>query len=108
MEYNGGFRLAIDMDLVFCKSSYLFIKLSPMVGSLSFFLILMPFTHWFFSLVENPLMDFGVWSQFQGQSMPQLNYIILNQLKKIFRSKHTLLSHKMRFKPFFPFLLARI
>lgn len=108
MEHNGGFYLARDMDLVFCKSTYLFIKLSPMVGSLSFSLTLMPFTHWFSSLVEDPLMDFGVWSQFQGQSMPQLNYIILNQLKKIFRSKHTLLSHKMRFKPFFPFLLARI
>lgn len=35
--------------------------------------------------------------------MPQLTSIIVNQLKKIIKRKHTLPSYKIRFKPFFPF-----
>ncbi|XP_029788522.1 PDZ domain-containing protein 8 [Suricata suricatta] len=103
VEYNGGFHLAIDVDLVFGKSAYLFVKLSRVVGRLRFVLTRVPFTHWFFSFVEDPLIDFEVRSQFEGRPMPQLTSIIVNQLKKIIKRKHTLPSYKIRFKPFFPF-----
>ena len=52
VEYNGGFHLAIDVDLVFGKSAYLFVKLSRVVGRLRFVLTRVPFTHWFFSFVD--------------------------------------------------------
>ncbi|KAL6087389.1 hypothetical protein STEG23_027605 [Scotinomys teguina] len=81
VEYNGGFHLAIDVDLVFGKSAYLFVKLSRV----------------------DPLIDFEVRSQFEGRPMPQLTSIIVNQLKKIIKRKHTLPSYKIRFKPFFPY-----
>ncbi|XP_054974752.1 PDZ domain-containing protein 8 isoform X1 [Sorex araneus] len=103
VEYHGGFHLAIDVDLVFGKSAYLFVKLSRVVGRLRFVLTRVPFTHWWFSFVEEPLIDFEVRSQFEGRPMPQLTSIIVNQLKKIVKRKHTLPSYKIRFKPFFPF-----
>ncbi|XP_006879968.1 PREDICTED: PDZ domain-containing protein 8 [Elephantulus edwardii] len=103
VEYHGGFHLAIDVDLVFGKSAYLFVKLSRVVGRLRLVLTRVPFTHWFFSFVEDPLIDFEVRSQFEGRPMPQLTSIIVNQLKKIIKRKHTLPSYKIRFKPFFPF-----
>ncbi|XP_007935042.1 PDZ domain-containing protein 8 [Orycteropus afer afer] len=103
VEYHGGFHLAIDVDLVFGKSAYLFVKLSRVVGRLRFVLTRVPFTHWFFSFVDDPLIDFEVRSQFEGRPMPQLTSIIVNQLKKIIKRKHTLPSYKIRFKPFFPF-----
>uniref|UniRef100_A0A8D1GLE2 PDZ domain-containing protein 8 n=1 Tax=Sus scrofa TaxID=9823 RepID=A0A8D1GLE2_PIG len=91
VEYDGGFHLAIDVDLVFGKSAYLFVKLSRVEGRLRFVLTRVPFTHWFFSFVEDPLIDFEVRSQFEGRPMPQLTSIIVNQLKKIIKRKHTLL-----------------
>uniref|UniRef100_A0A2K5K706 PDZ domain-containing protein 8 n=2 Tax=Colobus angolensis palliatus TaxID=336983 RepID=A0A2K5K706_COLAP len=103
VEYNGGFHLAIDVDLVFGKSAYLFVKLSRVVGRLRLVFTRVPFTHWFFSFVEDPLIDFEVRSQFEGRPMPQLTSIIVNQLKKIIKRKHTLPSYKIRFKPFFPY-----
>ncbi|XP_070338553.1 PDZ domain-containing protein 8 isoform X2 [Equus asinus] len=96
VEYNGGFHLAIDVDLVFGKSAYLFVKLSRVVGRLRFVLTRVPFTHWFFSFVEDPLIDFEVRSQFEGRPMPQLTSIIVNQLKKVIKRKHTLPSYKIR------------
>lgn len=96
VEYDGGFHLAIDVDLVFGKSAYLFVKLSRVVGRLRFVLTRVPFTHWFFSFVEDPLIDFEVRSQFEGRPMPQLTSIIVNQLKKIIKRKHTLPSYKIR------------
>ncbi|KAM7330403.1 hypothetical protein ACRRTK_012016 [Alexandromys fortis] len=95
VEYDGGFHLAIDVDLVFGKSAYLFVKLSRVVGRLRFVLTRVPFTHWFFSFVEDPLIDFEVRSQFEGRPMPQLTSIIVNQLKKIIKRKHTLPSYKI-------------
>ncbi|KAM9052039.1 PDZ domain-containing protein 8 isoform 3-T4 [Megaptera novaeangliae] len=96
VEYSGGFHLAIDVDLVFGKSAYLFVKLSRVVGRLRFVLTRVPFTHWFFSFVEDPLIDFEVRSQFEGRPMPQLTSIIVNQLKKVIKRKHTLPSYKIR------------
>lgn len=96
VEYNGGFHLAIDVDLVFGKSAYLFVKLSRVVGRLRFVLTRVPFTHWFFSFVEDPLIDFEVRSQFEGRPMPQLTSIIVNQLKKVIKRKHTLPNYKIR------------
>ncbi|XP_059517538.1 PDZ domain-containing protein 8 isoform X2 [Myotis daubentonii] len=96
VEYHGGFHLAIDVDLVFGKSAYLFVKLSRVVGRLRFVLTRVPFTHWFFSFVEDPLIDFEVRSQFEGRPMPQLTSIIVNQLKKVIKRKHTLPSYKIR------------
>ncbi|XP_029139841.1 PDZ domain-containing protein 8 [Protobothrops mucrosquamatus] len=103
MEYDGGFHLAIDADLVFGKSAYLFAKISRIVGRLRLVFTRIPFTHWSFAFVDEPLIDLEVKSQFEGRPLPQLTSIIVNQFKKVIRRKHTLPHYKIRFKPFFPF-----
>ncbi|TRY91893.1 hypothetical protein DNTS_015049 [Danionella cerebrum] len=103
LEYNGGFHLAIDVDLVFGKSAYLFVKMTRVMGRLKLQFTRMPFTHWSFSFLEDPLIDFEVKSQFEGRPLPQLTSIIVNQLKRVVKKKHTLPNYKIRYKPFFPF-----
>ncbi|XP_068597446.1 PDZ domain-containing protein 8 [Brachionichthys hirsutus] len=103
LEYNGGFHLAIDVDLVFGKSAYLFVKMRRVVGRLRLQFTRTPFSHWSFSFLEDPLVDFEVKSQFEGRPLPQLTSIIVNQLKRVIKKKHTLPNYKIRYKPFFPF-----
>ncbi|KFQ38914.1 PDZ domain-containing protein 8, partial [Mesitornis unicolor] len=102
LEYNGGFHLAIDADLVFGKSAYLFVKISRVMGKLKLVFTRLPFTHWSFSFMDDPVIHFEVKSQFEGRPMPQLTSIIVNQFKKVIKRKHTLPNYKIRFKPFFP------
>nr|XP_030132383.3 PDZ domain-containing protein 8 [Taeniopygia guttata] len=102
LEYNGGFHLAIDADLVFGKSAYLFVKISRVMGRLKLVFTRLPFTHWSFSFMDDPVILFEVRSQFEGRPMPQLTSIIVNQFKKVIKRKHTLPNYKIRFKPFFP------
>ncbi len=96
LEYNGGFHLAIDVDLVFGKSAYLFVKMTRVAGRLKLQFTRMPFTHWSFSFLEDPLIDFEVKSQFEGRPLPQLTSIIVNQLKRVIKKKHTLPNYKIR------------
>uniref|UniRef100_A0A1A8N5F0 PDZ domain containing 8 n=3 Tax=Nothobranchius rachovii TaxID=451742 RepID=A0A1A8N5F0_9TELE len=103
IEYSGGFHLAIDVDLVFGKSAYLFVKMRRVVGRLRLQFTRMPFSHWSFSFVEDPLVDFEVKSQFEGRPLSQLTSFIVNQLKRVIKRKHTLPNYKIRYKPFFPF-----
>ncbi|CAJ1057680.1 PDZ domain-containing protein 8 [Xyrichtys novacula] len=103
IEYNGGFHLAIDVELVFGKSAYLFVKMRRVVGRLRLQFTRMPFSHWSFSFLEDPLVDFEAKSQFEGRPLPQLTSIIVNQLKRVIKKKHTLPNYKIRYKPFFLF-----
>lgn len=96
LEYNGGFHLAIDVDLVFGKSAYLFVKMTRVAGRLKLQFTRMPFTHWSFSFLEDPIIDFEVKSQFEGRPLPQLTSIIVNQLKRVIKKKHTLPNYKIR------------
>ncbi|XP_069756140.1 PDZ domain-containing protein 8 [Narcine bancroftii] len=103
LEYHGGFHLAIDVDLVFGKSAYLFVKMRKVAGRLRLQFTRRPFTHWSFAFVDDPFIDFEVRSQFEGRPMPQLTSIIVNQLKRVIKRKHTLPNYKIRYKPFFPY-----
>uniref|UniRef100_A0A8D0BCL0 PDZ domain containing 8 n=1 Tax=Salvator merianae TaxID=96440 RepID=A0A8D0BCL0_SALMN len=103
MEYSGGFHLAIDVDLVFGKSAYLFAKISKVVGRMRLVFTRLPFTHWSFAFVDDPIIGLEVKSQFEGRPLPQLTSIIVNQFKKVIKRRHTLPHYKIRFKPFFPF-----
>lgn len=99
IEYNGGFHLAIDVELVFGKSAYLFVKMRRVVGRLRLQFTRVPFSHWSFSFLEDPLVDFEVKSQFEGRPLPQLTSIIVNQLKRVIKKKHTLPNYKIRYGP---------
>ncbi|NXN20808.1 PDZD8 protein, partial [Nycticryphes semicollaris] len=103
LEYNGGFQLAIDADLVFGKSAYLFVKISQVTGKLKLVFTRLPFTHWSFSFMDDPVILFEVKSQLEGRPLPSLTSVIVNQFKKVIKRNHTLPNYKIRFKPFFPF-----
>lgn len=97
IEYNGGFHLAIDVELVFGKSAYLFVKMRRVVGRLRLQFTRVPFSHWSFTFLEDPLVDFEVRSQFEGRPLPQLTSIIVNQLKRVIKKKHTIPNYKIRY-----------
>nr|XP_033796900.1 PDZ domain-containing protein 8 [Geotrypetes seraphini] len=103
VEYEGGFQLAVDVELVFGKSAYLFVRLTRVRGRARLLFSRLPFTHWSLAFAEEPLIDFEVRSQFEGRPMPQLTSVIVNQLKRVIKRKHTLPNYKIRYKPFFPF-----
>lgn len=96
IEYSGGFHLAIDADLVFGKSASLFVKISRILGRIRLVFTRLPFTHWSFSFVDEPVIGFDVKSQFEGRPLPQLSSIIVSQFKKVIRRKHTLPHYKIR------------
>lgn len=96
VEYNGGFHLAIDVELVFGKSAYLFVKMRRVVGRLRLQFTRTPFSHWSFAFLDDPLVDFEARSQFEGRPLPQLTSIIVNQLKRVIKKKHTLPNYKIR------------
>ncbi|XP_075902185.1 PDZ domain-containing protein 8 [Nelusetta ayraudi] len=108
IEYNGGFHLAIDVELVFGKSAYLFVKMRRVVGRLRLQFTRTPFSHWSFAFLDDPLVDFEARSQFEGRPLPQLTSIIVNQLKRVIKKKHTLPNYKIRYKPFFPFQVQAV
>lgn len=102
VEYGGGLRLAVDVELLFGKSASLSVRLGRVQGRLRLMFSRLPFTHWSFSFLDEPLIDFQVHSHFEGRPMPQLTSIIVTQLKRVIKKKHTLPNYKIRYKPFFP------
>ncbi|XP_069835780.1 PDZ domain-containing protein 8 isoform X1 [Dendropsophus ebraccatus] len=101
-EYEGGLRMAVDVELLFGKSASLSVRLGRVQGRLRLMFCRLPFTHWAFCFLDEPLIDFQVHSQFEGRPMPQLTSIIVTQLKRVIKRKHTVPNYKIRYKPFFP------
>lgn len=52
LTYNGGFQLAIDLDMVFGKSAYLSVKVTKLSGLARLQFSRNPYTHWSFSFVD--------------------------------------------------------
>ncbi|RNA42097.1 PDZ domain-containing 8, partial [Brachionus plicatilis] len=55
-------------------------------------------------LISEPIVEMEGSSQFDGRSMPKLTYLLVNQIRRSIRRKHTLPNYKIRFKPFFEIL----
>ena len=52
LEYNGGFLIAIEVDLLFGKSAYLAVKLAHLAGRGRLQFSRQPCTHWSFAFYE--------------------------------------------------------
>ncbi|XP_078683133.1 PDZ domain-containing protein 8-like isoform X1 [Branchiostoma floridae x Branchiostoma belcheri] len=103
VDYKGGFRLAVDVDLVFGRTAYLSVKVTKLKGRVRLQFSREPFSHWSFSFYEEPELEFDAQSQFGSRVFPQLTSIIINQIRRSVRKKHTLPYYKLRFKPFFDY-----
>lgn len=61
-----------------------------------------PYTHWSLSFYSEPILELEAQSQFQGRQLqPQIISLIINQIRRAVKRKHTLPRYKMRYKPFF-------
>lgn len=57
-----------------------------------------PYTHWSFSFFSDPVLDLAVESHFQGRQLQSnITNLIVNQIKKAIKRKHTLPNYKIRF-----------
>ncbi|XP_066999590.2 PDZ domain-containing protein 8 isoform X2 [Anabrus simplex] len=101
LEYSGGFQLAIDANMVLGKMAYLAVKVNNLSGLARLQFTRLPYTHWSFSFYNDPVLELQVESQFQGRPLPQITSLIINQIRKSLKKKHTLPNYKLRYKPFF-------
>lgn len=101
LDYRGGFQLALGIDLVLGKQVFLSVTVMNLQGRARLQFSHKPYTHWSFSFYEEPQIDFLVESKFGGRATPQLTSLIIKQIKRTIRKKHTLPNYKFRMKPFF-------
>lgn len=102
LEYDGGFQLSVDADMVLGRTAFLSVCITKLKGKARLQLTRYPFTHWSISFYNEPYVDFAVESQFQGRHLSQITSLITTQIRRTLRKKHTLPHYKMRFRPFFP------
>ncbi|XP_037070279.1 PDZ domain-containing protein 8-like [Pollicipes pollicipes] len=60
-----------------------------------------PFSHWAYSFIGDPTIEVEAESQFQGRPQPRITAVIVRQIKRTLRKRHTLPNYKLRYKPFF-------
>ncbi|XP_030755746.1 PDZ domain-containing protein 8 [Sitophilus oryzae] len=102
LDYSGNFLLCIDAKMKFGKTAFLSIKVKKISGLARLQFSRQPYTHWSFSFFTEPTLDLGVESHFQGRQLQSnITNLIVNQIKKAIRRKHTLPNYKIRYKPFF-------
>ncbi|XP_067124467.1 PDZ domain-containing protein 8 isoform X2 [Centruroides vittatus] len=102
IEYDGGFQLSVDADMVLGRTAFLSVCITKLKGKARLQLTRYPFTHWSISFYNEPYVDFAVESQIQGRPLSQITSLITTQIRRTLRKKHTLPHYKMRFRPFFP------
>lgn len=114
LDYTGNFLLCIDAKMKFSKTAYLSIKglFTFLKGSANLIIIIsvkkisglvrlqfsrQPYTHWSFSFYNEPVLDLAVESHFQGRQLQaNITNLIVNQIKKSIKRKHTLPNYKIR------------
>ncbi|VDM97176.1 unnamed protein product [Thelazia callipaeda] len=102
VDYTGGFQSSVDVSMLFGRFAQLSIKLTRLSGKVRLKLTREPFTHWAFSFVDMPVLDFQVDSQWQGKQVKHLIPFITQQLRRMVQRKHVWPSYKIRYRPFFP------
>ncbi|XP_060526911.1 PDZ domain-containing protein 8 isoform X2 [Cylas formicarius] len=102
VDYAGNFLLSVDARMKFGKTAYLSIKVKRISGLVRLQFSRQPYTHWSFSFFNEPTLDLAVESHFQGRQLQSnVTNLIMNQIKKAIKRKHTLPNYKIRYKPFF-------
>ncbi|XP_017773044.1 PREDICTED: PDZ domain-containing protein 8 [Nicrophorus vespilloides] len=102
LDYTGNFSLSVGAKMKFGKTAYLSIKVKRIAGLARLQFTRTPYTHWSFSFYTEPEMEFAVESHFQGRQLQSnITNLIVNQIKKAIKRKHTLPNYKIRYKPFF-------
>ncbi|XP_020297884.1 PDZ domain-containing protein 8 isoform X2 [Pseudomyrmex gracilis] len=102
LHYSGNFQLSIDVKMLLGKTAYMALQVKRVSGKARLQFTRVPYTHWSLSFYSDPILELEVQSQFQGRQLqPQIISIIISQIRKAVKRKHTLPRYKMRYKPFF-------
>ncbi|KAL5275636.1 PDZD8 family protein [Megaselia abdita] len=102
LNYKGNFRGCIEADMVLGKKGSLQLIVQELSGPARLQFTRNPYNHWSLSFIGDPQLTLGIESQFQGRQLQSnITNVIINQIRKALRRKHTLPNYKMRFKPFF-------
>ncbi|XP_008556866.1 PDZ domain-containing protein 8 isoform X1 [Microplitis demolitor] len=102
LHYSGNFQLSIDVKMLLGKTAYLFLQVKQISGKARLQFTRIPYTHWSLSFYTEPVLELEVQSHFQGRQLqPQIVSLIIGQIRRAIRRKHTLPRYKMRYKPFF-------
>lgn len=113
IDYAGNFSLGIDGKAKFDKAAFLSIKGMFFCVNFMYFLIPLsvkricglvrlqftriPYTHWSFSFYTDPLIELAVDTHFQGRHLQaNISNLIIHQIKKAIKRKHTLPNYKIR------------
>lgn len=80
LEYNDGFSISVDVDLILGRSAYVHIKVVSLKGRARLEFKREPFTHWYFQFISEPEIAFSAASQFESKQIPQLTSLIINQV----------------------------
>ncbi|XP_002119632.2 uncharacterized protein LOC100178092 [Ciona intestinalis] len=103
IEYDGNLRLAVDVDLVFGKTAFVSLRIKYLKGSIRLQFSRFPCAHWSVCFVEEPDIKFDVDTSFETKQLPQLGSLIVNQIRRTIKKKHTFPHYKLRYNPVFSF-----
>lgn len=79
------------------KTNVTFLIVKRIYGQLRLQFSRQPYTHWSFSFYTDPLLNLAVESHFQGRQLQSnITNLIVNQIKKAIKRKHTLPNYKIR------------
>ncbi|XP_037070009.1 PDZ domain-containing protein 8-like isoform X2 [Pollicipes pollicipes] len=101
VEYNGGLKISILADIVLNRKGFVFLKIERLSGQVLLRFTRRPFSHWAYSFIGDPTIEVEAESQFQGRPQPRITAVIVRQIKRTLRKRHTLPNYKLRYKPFF-------
>ncbi|KAF4531644.1 hypothetical protein B566_EDAN006575 [Ephemera danica] len=110
LQYEGGFQLGTNAKLLLGATAlvsvkgmylYIFLHVTHLSGRARLRFTRQPYSHWSFTFYTEPSLELQVDSQFQGRPIPQVTSIIINQIRKAVKKKHTIPQFKLRYKPFF-------
>ncbi|VDD90019.1 unnamed protein product [Enterobius vermicularis] len=102
VDYTGGFQFSIDVSLVLNRRAHLSLKLTHLAGKIRLTLTRKPYTHWSFTFIEPPVIDFKVESEWQGRQVKYVIPLITQQFRRVLQRKHVFPNYKIRYRPFFP------
>ncbi|XP_065337130.1 PDZ domain-containing protein 8 [Cloeon dipterum] len=101
LHYEGGFQLVTSVRLILGAPAKITVKVCHLSGRARLRFTRQPFSHWSFTFYNEPSLELQVDSHFQGRPVPQVTSLIVSQIRKAVKKKHTVPQFKMRYKPFF-------
>ncbi|XP_059490447.1 PDZ domain-containing protein 8 isoform X2 [Neocloeon triangulifer] len=101
LHYEGGFQLVTSVRLILGAPAIITVKVCHLSGRARLRFTRKPYSHWSFTFYSEPSLELQVDSHFQGRPIPQITSLIVSQIRKAVKKKHTIPQFKLRYKPFF-------